>query len=114
MSSNDCLCRLSVMFLTVTRERPTICIRLENVQRSLTEMYKAFNKISENTFSQLLTKRNNNVNLRAKPELLVLLIHTIKNGQNSLKYYGSIMSSSLSTLIRNSSLLGLFKQNAKD
>lgn len=48
MSSKDCLCRLSAMFWTVTRERPMIYTHLETIQRSIIEMKYAFNKISEN------------------------------------------------------------------
>ena len=53
------------------------------------------------------------MNLHSKQELVVPLIMTVNKGQNSLKYDGSVMWNSVPIEIRNSSSLGLFKQNRK-
>ena len=53
------------------------------------------------------------MSLHSKQELVVPLIMTVNKGQNSLKYDGSVMRNSLPIEMRNSSSLGLFKQNRK-
>ena len=53
------------------------------------------------------------MNLHSKQEFVVPLIMTVNKGQNSLKYDGSVMRNSVPIEIRNSSSLGLFKQNRK-
>ena len=53
------------------------------------------------------------MNLHSKQEFVVPLIMTVNKGQNSLKYDGSVMWNSVPIEIRNSSSLGLFKQNRK-
>ena len=53
------------------------------------------------------------MNLHSKQEFVVPLIMTVNKGQNSLKYDGSVMTNSVPIEIRNSSSLGLFKQNRK-
>ena len=50
----------------------SFCIHHQNIQRLLIEIYKVLHNISGNIFKELLVKRESNMSLRSKPELVIL------------------------------------------
>ena len=71
------------------------------------EIYKVFNNITDNIYSNIFIRTSHNFNLRSQPNLLIPSV--IKNSL----YFGSLMWNSLPIDIRNSESLVVFKAKIK-
>ena len=49
----------------------SFCVHHQNIQRLLTEIYKALQDISGNSLKELHVKRESTISLRSKPELII-------------------------------------------
>ena len=74
------------------------------------EIYKTLNDI-DNTYSNIFVRISHNVNLRSKPDLLILSVNSVLQGKHSLRYFGSLMWILIN--IRNSESLSIFKAKIK-
>ena len=72
-----------------------LCILHQNIQRLLTEIYKALHDISGNSLKELLVKTENTISLRSKSELVIPSVNSILKGKNSIRYFDSVISNSL-------------------
>ena len=88
------------------------CLHHQNIHR-LIEIYKALNNTSENTFSQLFARQNNNIDLCSKPELVVPHTNTAIKDQTYFKYLGSVLRNNLLSEIRNNDFLHSLKMKLK-
>ena len=91
----------------------SFCIHHQNIQRLLTEIYKAFHDISGYSLKELLVKRESTISLRSKPELVIPSVNSILKGKNSLRYFGSIIWDSLPTEIREDHSISSFVTKIK-
>ena len=78
----------------------SFCIHHQNIQRLLTEIYKALHDISGNSLKELFVKRESTISLRSKPELVIPSVNSILKGKNSIRYFGSVIWNSLPIEIR--------------
>ena len=72
-----------------------LCIPHQNIQRLLTEIYKALHDISGNSLKELLVKTESTISLRSKSELVIPSVNSILKGKNSIRYFDSVISNSL-------------------
>ena len=79
----------------------SFCIHHQNIQRLLTEIYKALHKISWNSLKELLVKRESFISFRSKPELVIPSANSILKGKNSIRYFGSVIWNSSLIEIRD-------------
>ena len=84
-----------------------LCILHQNIQRLLTEIYKALHDISGNSLKELLVKTENTISLRSKSELVIPSVNSILKGKNSIRYFGSVISNSLPIEIREDHSISL-------
>ena len=77
------------------------------------EIYKLFNNITDNIYSNIFIRTSYNFNLMSQPDLLIPSVKSVLKGKNSLRYFGSLMWNSLPTDIRNSESLVVFKAKIK-
>ena len=77
------------------------------------EIYKVFNNITDNIYSNDFIRTSHNFNLRLQPYLLILSVKSVLIGKNSLRYFGSLMWNSLPIDKRNSESLVVFKAKIK-
>ena len=80
-----------------------------NIQTLLLEMYKIKHNLYENCLKDLFNIVNGNYGLRSQSDFRVLGINTVFYGANSIKYFGSVISNSLSNDLRNICDFDLFK-----
>ena len=73
----------------------SFCIHHQNIQRLLTEIYKALHDISGNSLKELFVKRESTITLRSRPELVTPSVNSILKGKNSLRYFGFVIWNSL-------------------
>ena len=73
----------------------SFCIGHQNIQRLLTETYKALHDISGNSLKELFVRRGSTISLRSKPELVIPSVNSVLKGKNSLGYFGSVIWNSL-------------------
>ena len=62
----------------------SFCIHHQNIQRLLTEIYRALHDISGNSLKELFVKRESTTSLRSKPELVITTVNSVLKGKNSL------------------------------
>ena len=60
----------------------SFCIHHQNIQRLLTEIYKACHDISWNGLKELFVKRESTIILLYKPELVILSVNSIQKGKH--------------------------------
>ena len=63
-------------------------------------MNKAVNNLPGGNLSEFLVRNNHNYNLCSQSELAVPSINTVFKGQNSISYFGSIISNSVPAELR--------------
>ena len=78
----------------------SFCIHHQNIQRLLTEIYKALHDISGKSLTELFVKRESTISLWSKPELLIASVNSVLKSKNSLRYFCSVIWNSLPTEIR--------------
>ena len=78
----------------------SFCIHHQNIQRLLTEIYKALHDISGNSLKELFVKRESTISLRSMPEIVIPSVNSLLKGKNSLRYFGSVIWNSFPTEIR--------------
>ena len=100
-------------FLQLLAMDKSFCIYHQNIQRLLTEIYKALHDISGNSLKELLVKRESNICLRSKPELVIPSVNSILKGKNSLRYFGSVIWNSLPIEIREDHSISSFVTKIK-
>ena len=76
------------------------CIYHQNIQRLLTEVYKALHDISGNSLKELFLKRESTISFRSKPELVIPSVNSVLKIKNFLRYFGSVIWNSLPIEIR--------------
>ena len=91
----------------------SFCIHHQNIQRFLTEIYKAFHDISGNSLKELYVKKESTISLRSKPELVIPSVNSVLKGKNSLRYFGSVIWNSLPIEIREDPLISSFVTKIK-
>ena len=64
----------------------SFCIYHQNIQRLLIKIYKAIHDISGNSLKELFVKREN-----TKPELVIPSVNSVLKGENSLRYFCSVI-----------------------
>ena len=77
----------------------SFCIHHQNIKTLLIEIYKAFHDNSRNSLKELFVKRKSTINLRSKPELMILLVNSPLD-KHSLRYFGFLIWDSLLIEIR--------------
>ena len=70
-------------------------IHHQNIQRLLTEIYKALHDNSGKSLKELFVKRESTISLQSKPELVIPSVNFFLKGKNSLRYFGSVIWNSL-------------------
>ena len=95
-------------FETLLTKEKSFCVHHQNIQRLLTETYKALRDISGNISKELFVKRESTISLRSKPELVIPSMNSILKGKNSIRYFGSVIWNSLPIEIREDHLMSLF------
>ena len=83
----------------------SFCIHHQNINRLLTEIYKALHNISGNSLKELFVRRESTISLWSKPELVIPSVNFVFKGKNSLICFGSITWNSLPTEIREDNLI---------
>ena len=78
----------------------SFCIYHQNIQRLLTEIYKALHDISGKSLTELFVKRESTISLWSKPELLIASVNSVLKSKNSLRYFCSVIWNSLPIEIR--------------
>ena len=63
------------------------CIHHQNIQRLLTEIYKALHDISGKSLTALFVKRKSTISMWSKPELLITSVNSALKSKNSLRYF---------------------------
>ena len=91
----------------------SFCIHHQNIHKLMIEIYKVFNNITDNIYSNIFIRTNHYSNLRSQRDLLISSVKSIFKGKNSLRYFESLMWNSLPIDIRNSESLVLFKAKIK-
>ena len=91
----------------------SFCIHHQNIQRLLTEICKALHDVSGNSLKELLVKRESNISLQSKPELVIPSANSILTAKNSIRYFGSVIWNSLPIEIREDHLILLFVTKTK-
>ena len=76
------------------------CIHHQNIQRLLNEIYRSLHDNSGNSLKELFERRESTINLRSKPELVIPSVNSVLSGNNSLRYFGSVIWNSLPIEIR--------------
>ena len=69
----------------------SVCIHQQNIQRLLTEIFKALNDISGNSLKELFVRRKSTISLWSKPELVIPSVNSIFKGKNFSRYLGSVI-----------------------
>ena len=72
-------------------QNKSFCIHYQHIHGLLIEIHTALSNTSENIFSQVFARRNNNIGLHSKSELVVPHIDTVIKGHNSLVYLESVL-----------------------
>ena len=85
-----------------------IKIFLFRIQSLVLEMFKIINNIAATIIDNLFTIYHS-YNLRSKSKFVVPSVRTVHNGQNSIQYYGSLISNMIAGYIKDSETLGIFK-----
>ena len=83
-----------------------------NIQFLLIELFKILHGLSKGSFADIFHVNQDSV-LRSNPNLFVPSINTVSKGENSLRYYGSIIWNSLPPDIKNISSFNEFKAKIK-
>ena len=91
----------------------SFCIHHQNIQRLLTDIYKALNDTSGNSLKELFVKRESPISLRSKPELVIPSVNSILKGKNSLRYFSSVIWNSLPIEIREDHSISSFVTKVK-
>ena len=91
----------------------SFCIHHQNIQRLLTEIYKALHDISGNSLKELFVKRESTISLQSKPELVIPSENSVLKDKNSLRYFGSVIWNSLPIEIREDHSISSFATKAK-
>ena len=91
----------------------SFCIHHQNIQRLLTEIYKALHDISGNSLKELFVKRESIISLRSKPELVIPSVNSVLKGKNFLKHFSSIILNSLPIEIPEDHSISLFVTKIK-
>ena len=87
----------------------SFCIHHQNIQRLLTEIYKALHDISGDILKGFFVKRESTISLRSKPELVIPSVNSVLKGKNSLKIVSfHIIWNSLPTEIREDHSISSF------
>ena len=86
----------------------SFCIHHQNIQRLLTDIYKALNDTSGNSLKELFVKRESPISLRSKSELVIPSVNSILKGKNSLRYFSSVIWNSLPIEIREDHSISSF------
>ena len=81
----------------------SFCIYHQNIQRLLTEIYKALHDSSGNNLIELLVKRESTTSFRSKPEHVILAVNSILKD-----YFGSVIWNSLPIEIREDHSISSF------
>ena len=85
-----------------------IKIFLFNIQSLVIEMFKVINNIAATIINDLVTTYHS-YNLCSKSKFVVPSVRTVHNDQNSIQYYGSLISNMIAGYIKDSETLGIFK-----
>ena len=91
----------------------SFCIHHQNIQRLLIEMYKSFHDLSGGDMKSFFIPRETKMNLRSNSEFILPAINTVSKGENSIRYYGSVIWNSVPLEIRHSESLKLFCKKIK-
>ena len=91
----------------------SFCIHHQNIHKLMIEIYKVFNNITDNIYSNIFIRTNHYSNLRSQRDLLIPSVKSVLKGKNSLRYFGSLMWNSLPIDVRNSESLVVFKAKIK-
>ena len=92
----------------------TFTIHQQNIQAAAIEMYKVYNKLSENSFDIFQSNRINSYNLRSRCDFEVPSVSTENHGKNSFRYFGPIIWNSIPTRLRNIETLTEFKKEIRN
>ena len=88
-------------------------IHHQNIQRLLTEIYKALHDLPGNSLKELFVKRESTISLQSKPELVIPSENSVLKDKNSLRYFGSVIWNSLPIEIREDHSISSFATKAK-
>ena len=91
----------------------SFCIHHQNIQRLLTEIYKALHDNSGKSLKELFVKRESTISLQSKPELVIPSMNSILKGKNSIRYFGSVIWNSLPIEIREDHSISSFVTKIK-
>ena len=91
----------------------SFCIHYQNIQRLLNEIYEAHHDTSGNSLKEIFVKRVSIISLWSKPELVIPYVNSILKGKNSLRYFGSVIWSSVPIEIREDHLISSFLTKIK-
>ena len=75
-------------------------IHHQNIQKLLTEIYKALHNNLENSLKKAFVRRESTIKLRSKPELVIPPVNCVIKGKISLRCFGSVIWNSLPIEIR--------------
>ena len=89
-----------------------IKIFLFNIQSLAIEMFKVINNIAATIIDELFTTYHS-YNLRSKSKFVVPSVRTVHNGQNSIQYDGSLIWNMIVGYIKDSEILGTFKDKIR-
>ena len=91
----------------------SFCIKHQNTQILLTEIYMVLHDISGNSLKELLVRKESTINFRSKSELVIPAVNFVLKGKNSLRYFGSVIWNSSPTETREDHLMFLFVSKTK-
>ena len=60
-------------------------IHHQNIDKLMIEIYKVFNNITDNIYSNIFIRTSHNFNLRSQPDLLIPSVKSVLKGKNSLQ-----------------------------
>ena len=91
----------------------SFCIHHQNIQRLLTEIYKALHDISRNSLKKQLVKREGTISFQSKPELVIPSVNSVLKGKSFLRLFGSVILNSLPIEIREDHSISPFLTKIK-
>ena len=76
-------------------------------------MFKVNNNVAPPIIDDLFTRSHHSCNLRSKPNFVVAGVCVVRNGQNSVQYYGPLIWNMIPDYIKDSNTLDIFKNKIK-
>ena len=92
----------------------SVTIHISNIRKLVTEIYKVFNDLGNDSYLELLQANNSNYNLRNQNDLKVPTIKTVWKGENSIRFLGAVLWNLLPNEIKSAESLSIFKAKIKN